>query len=67
MQYDWNSLEEDLLEKFAEKFRDKLDGLDGKDYVTAYVNIIKFVRPTVQSQQRINKDEDRDFTIKVER
>ena len=46
---DWEQLREAILSNHTEKFNDILNRLDGMEFVKAYLEVLKYMRPRLQS------------------
>ena len=46
---DWEQLREVILNKHTEKFNDILNRLDGMDFIKAYLEVLKYFKPRLQS------------------
>ena len=54
----WDLLKETITTGLTDKFMQEMEGLEGTQYINAYLNVLEFFRPRLSRAETINQNEN---------
>lgn len=54
----WELLKETITTGLTDKFMQEMEGLEGTQYINAYLNVLEFFRPRLSRAETINQNEN---------